>query len=72
MGWIYVWKMALFKGDLWRKVMGMSILKEENWDGVICGDLEKEYLISLGRKEKQGKDCGEIKIKRRILYIKIV
>ena len=40
--------------------MDWSIQLEENWDGVIFGDLVLEYLIVIERKEKQGAAYGDL------------
>lgn len=40
--------------------MEISICKEENYDGEIYGDLEKEFQINLENREKLAKDYGDI------------
>jgi hypothetical protein len=39
--------------------MDSNINKEESWDGVTYGDLEKESQTSSEKKEALEKDCGE-------------
>ncbi len=56
---IYVQKKDSFNVGSLQKATGLSTNRPENWGGGITGDLEREFLINLGNKEKLEEGFGE-------------